>query len=166
MHWQNSVLYFKNQLKKKKKILSYTKLCNFCFFLSVSQVHYWDTIHTAQHSPNGSADPTILLHHCWWSDVFCYWSGVFLLTGKRSYIPLNNSQQFSALFYFRSLFYVSSRPPITWKQCCRQAGYWPLLSATSLCWLWLKLQSFPNRWVSTCPCHISLTAHCQWSRQA
>lgn len=107
-----------------------TKLCYFCFFLSVSQVHYWGRIHTAEHGPNGPADPTVLLHHCWWSDVFCYWSGVFLLTGERSYIP---PKLFTTVFCFQlylifvPFFYVSSRPPITWKQCCRQAGYWLLL---------------------------------------
>lgn len=81
--WQNSVLYLKHHLFLIS-LLSYTKLCYLCFFLSVPQVHYWDRIYKTQHGPNGSADPTVLLHDCWWSDVFCYRSGVFLFTGKRT----------------------------------------------------------------------------------
>lgn len=155
MHWQNSVLTF----LKQNSLLSYTKLCFYCIFLSVSQVHYWDRIHKAQHGPNGSADPTVLLYHCWWGDVFCYWSGVLLLTGKRSDVSpkiIHNRFLFCLFSFILILFpffYASSRLLITWKQCCRQAGYSLLLLATSLCWLCLKLQSFPNRWVSIC--HIA-----------
>lgn len=57
----------------------------FCLFLSVSRNHNSSRIHQAQLGPPCSADPTVFLHHSWWSDVFCYWSGVFLLTGKEKH---------------------------------------------------------------------------------
>lgn len=141
----------------------------FCLFVLVSGVHYCGRRHHAQLGSHGSPDPTVLLHNYWWSDVFCYWSGVLLLTGKivrahlvsalyhqrRSYRTqymrifdfLYNSSVYWSLFlslFTLCLSFVSSRHLVTWKLCCKQAGCLPSLLATSSYWLWLSWQRFLN----------------------
>lgn len=110
-----------------------------CLYILVWAVPYYGRIYRAQLSPHLPPDPTVLLHYCWGSDVFCYWLGVFLLTGTTTYTFL---EEYTAehLTYILNLFlflfnlcpsFVSWRHLITWKQCCKQAGYLLLLLATS-----------------------------------
>lgn len=54
----------------------------FCWFILVCRVDKCNRKYQAKHGSHGSPDPTVFLHYSWGSDVFCYWSGVFLLTGK------------------------------------------------------------------------------------
>lgn len=54
-------------------------------FVSVSGVYHCGRRHQAQLGSHGSPDSSVLLHNYWWSNVFYYWSGVLLLTGKNIY---------------------------------------------------------------------------------
>lgn len=79
----------------------------FCWFILVCRVDKGNRKYQAKLGSHGSSDPTVFLHYSWGSDVFCYWSGVFLLTGKTVWDTVQQIiwLPFVCLFYFICIFF-------------------------------------------------------------